>query len=461
MSSHKILAPSVLLICLAILLVNTVSATTPSLPVFPLGEEMRDLPIKVYWKDGPCAPTQREVIKNGVNIALGVLAGGANVLTREYSEGFAGFDSLRFVLVSTAESAQIIVTDANIGKSGRTTLSSLRGRIIPPARIELGCDLASMGIDAVVTVALHEFGHALGLGHADFEEYNGVKELMYPMLRQFTYPSTLDFYAIYLLVIKGYSGSSVSLPGWLPYMQVSPQGLVYPEVERGGGEVSREEVTTLAELEKKINDLFNKVSSLENRVIGLEGDIQIIERKINELERRTNVLENATLELRRLMDETETALRMHFEYLNHLDNSISQLTDAMTSQSERFEKVIAELIINLEKLRSGLNDTYTRWSKNFSIVIERQDTLDERLKSQEERGQMLYVKSEQMRSEIELLKLRILALEESLKERDMQIMHIQNFNTILSMMLAAALTIAIVSLIQMLRIRKAVRSVIG
>ncbi len=452
MESCKILASSVLLICLAVLMVGQASAAALSIPVFPLSEEMRDLPIRVYWMDGVCAPEQRKIIKDGVNIALGVLAGGASVLAGEYPEGFAGFEFFRFMMISTAESAQIIVTDANIGTTGKTTLLSLGGRIVPPVRVELGCDLASIGIDAVVTIALHELGHALGLGHADFEEYNGVKELMYPVARQFMYPSTLDLYAIYLLVIKGYSGSSISLPEWLPYAQVSPQSLVYPEIAKE--RVAEEEAVAVAELEKRLNELSNKLSSLENKVISLEDDIQVIERRIGELEERVGALENSTLDLIRWANETEAALEMCFKDLSRLNESILQLSEALTGQSRYFDEKITELIMSLENLRGSLNEAHAKWSENFKTITERQNALEEKLRSQEERIQVLYERSRQMSSRMEELRLRISELEESLEERDLQIARLQSFGMILSIMLAATLAIAIAGLIQASRARK-------
>jgi len=161
--------------------------------------------------------------------------------------------------------------------------------------VEISCDAASAGADILISIILHELGHALGLGHASFSEYNGVKELMYEVLTSpMTYPSTLDFYAIYQLFIRGYEGGSVSLPDWLPYAQVTPQGLIMPQEEgegREGGGGAAEEATTLQELERKYEDLRRKYDSLSDTVINLGNDVQRIEERLDELERRVEGLE--------------------------------------------------------------------------------------------------------------------------------------------------------------------------
>jgi len=112
-----------------------VAATSLSIPVYPLSPEMRSLPIKVYWMDsGACTQEERDAIREALDMALGILAGGAAELESEYPDGFQGFSSFGFVKVSDAGSAQIIVTDADLGViGGRATLTSLGGRIVPPS----------------------------------------------------------------------------------------------------------------------------------------------------------------------------------------------------------------------------------------------------------------------------------------------------------------------------------------
>jgi len=165
-------------------------------------------------------------------------------------------------------------------------------------------------------------------------------------------------------------------------------------------------------------------------------------------------LENSTLDLIRWANETEAALEMCFKDLSRLNESILQLSEALTGQSKYFDEKIAELIMSLENLRGSLNEAHAKWSENFKTITERQNALEEKLRSHEERIQVLYERSRQMSSGMEELRLRISELEESLEERDLQIARLQSFGMILSMMLAATLAIAIAGLIQASRARK-------
>lgn len=81
----------------------------------------------------------------------------------------------------------------------------------------------------VKNVAMHEFGHALGLGHADSQTTSNGPELMYPRSTkdQITYPSTLDIYALTKLY-QGYYGQQVQLPSTIPYVMLSDGSVLSP-----------------------------------------------------------------------------------------------------------------------------------------------------------------------------------------------------------------------------------------
>ena len=210
----RVLLFILLVFCLVAAVAEQVAAASLSIPVHPLSSEMRSLPIKVSWVDsGTCTQEEVDAIKNALDIALGILAGGASKLENEYPEGFQGFSSFKFEKTSDASSAQIIVTDADLERiGGQATIRTSGGKVIPPSRVEISCDAVSAGTDALTSIIMHELLHALGLGHTSFSEYNGIKELMYEVLTDpKTYPSTLDFYAAYQLVIKGYSLSLIHI----------------------------------------------------------------------------------------------------------------------------------------------------------------------------------------------------------------------------------------------------------
>jgi hypothetical protein len=70
---------------------------------------------------------------------------------------------------------------------------------------------------------MHEFGHALGLGHASSRNTQNGLELMYfsTSAERAIYPSTLDIYGE-IMIFKGYFQQLVQLPDNIPYEIVKP-----------------------------------------------------------------------------------------------------------------------------------------------------------------------------------------------------------------------------------------------
>ena len=83
----------------------------------------------------------------------------------------------------------------------------------------------------VKDVAMHEFGHALGLGHASSQNTLNGPELMYyaSSKNEIVYPSTLDIYGL-TEVYNGHFSQQVSLPSTIPYVMLAEGDIPPPQV---------------------------------------------------------------------------------------------------------------------------------------------------------------------------------------------------------------------------------------
>ena len=99
---------------------------------------------------------------------------------------------------------------------------------IPPVTINITTYSATASSFFVKNVVMHEFGHALGLGHAgQANTWNGPELMYYASSKnQVMYPSTLDVYGLTRLY-AGDFGHNVQLPPYLPYVMLA-EGTVPP-----------------------------------------------------------------------------------------------------------------------------------------------------------------------------------------------------------------------------------------
>jgi hypothetical protein len=99
---------------------------------------------------------------------------------------------------------------------------------IPPITINVTTSSANANSLFVKDVVMHEFGHALGLGHAASSSTLNGPELMYytSSKNEVVYPSTLDVYGLTELY-RGVFSQSVQLPVDVPYVMLT-EGTVSP-----------------------------------------------------------------------------------------------------------------------------------------------------------------------------------------------------------------------------------------
>jgi hypothetical protein len=94
----------------------------------------------------------------------------------------------------------------------------------PPVTINITTYSGTASLQFLKNVAMHEFGHSLGLGHASSMNTQNGPEIMYFQMptHRTVYPSTLDIYALTVLS-QGDFSQSVQLPTSIPYEMVQPK----------------------------------------------------------------------------------------------------------------------------------------------------------------------------------------------------------------------------------------------
>jgi predicted Zn-dependent protease len=102
---------------------------------------------------------------------------------------------------------------------------------VPPITINITTYSGTASTLFVKNIAMHEFGHALGLGHANSQNTLNGPELMYyaSSKTQIVYPSTLDVYGL-TQVYNGSYGQTVYLPSSIPYVMLAEGDIPPPQI---------------------------------------------------------------------------------------------------------------------------------------------------------------------------------------------------------------------------------------
>ncbi len=109
----------------------------------------------------------------------------------------------------------------------------LRHEPIPPIYINITTFSGTADDLSIKNIVMHEFGHALGLGHASVARTLNGPELMYHISTkdQTVYPSTLDVHALTELY-KGSFDSNIYLPDNIPHIMLAEGAIVPPTPSR-------------------------------------------------------------------------------------------------------------------------------------------------------------------------------------------------------------------------------------
>ena len=102
---------------------------------------------------------------------------------------------------------------------------------VPPIIINITTYSGTAPTLFIKNIAMHEFGHALGLGHALPQNTLNGPELMYysSSKNDNVYPSTLDVYGL-TQVYNGSYGQTVYLPSSIPYVMLAEGNIPPPQI---------------------------------------------------------------------------------------------------------------------------------------------------------------------------------------------------------------------------------------
>ena len=263
---------------------------------------------------------------------------------------------IRFVNVSKPNEADIIFRV--IGQEEVIAYTNFTGAWTPyQSQIYVSCDLFDKGTkEWVWGVVFHEFGHALGLGHA-YQDHtdDGKLELMRgAAMNEKTYPSTLDLYAIYEIYFNHHFHEifeTIALPEDLEYEMLIPYDVelqwLKEENERLETEVSRlqSDLNKLQEELDQANDLITVITQenqqLKDQISSLRESLENLTRENAGLEQQ---LAHAQNEVSKLQDEV-SSLQEDVAALQALNSKLQSENQVLKRQLQQANQTILTVVI--------------------------------------------------------------------------------------------------------------------
>ncbi|MEM3426130.1 MAG: hypothetical protein QXI42_10075 [Thermoproteota archaeon] len=327
----KTVTPALLSSVLLLLSPLAVAGDGQSIGLVRLSEEYKTLPVKIYWEDSAeCGAEFNNVLKKTLDTSIVLLRKSIYRFMEENDGMFDELVKLRLEYSGDENSYQIYVSGKQLenGIGGVTEIYSTDEGMVR-TRIYFDCEVVLKPVAPALNVVLHELLHALGLGHADFNQIGGESEIMaaYKSHGEPTiYASTLDLYALYLLWFKGYDKSRL-------YLNELPTG--YREV--------KPYLVELEELKKIYEELHEKYGVLSGRLETLETVLDNMEGKVDKIVSDVSRLNTTILNLGKELEKQSKLVKGLETELEEASRNIDSMRSEINSMRATYERHLSDL----------------------------------------------------------------------------------------------------------------------